>query len=129
MNCTCGYYNLFCPQNMTEKDEEYVQKAAAVWRVDPVTGKPIPPSQEEQIEEEAEDFEDEEEEEEEEDEEELTVPLTITILVFLSEFFSPSYSALRLRFSYPETVRFNIFSTPLVTEHLPSMDAHTYILT
>ncbi|XP_067928677.1 TWiK family of potassium channels protein 9-like [Watersipora subatra] len=60
-----------------EKEEEYIQKVAQNWTLDPVSGRPIPPSECVEIEEEEED----EEEEEEEEEEELTVPLTVSVLV------------------------------------------------
>lgn len=66
-------------QEEEEKEEEYINKVAQQWTIDPVSGRPIPPSEQEVVEEE----EEEDEEEEEEDEEELTVPLTVTLVVLL----------------------------------------------
>lgn len=52
------------------------------WRLDPETGRPIAPEEDEDFEEVIED--DEEEEEEDEEEEDVTVPLTISVFVLIS---------------------------------------------
>jgi len=58
---------------------------ASKWKLDPVSGRPIPPEDDELMEEEEDEEEEEEDEEEDEDEESLSIPLTITVLVMFGK--------------------------------------------
>ena len=70
---------------MTHDDEEYVQRAAAYWTVDPVSGRPLPPEDDFIIVEDS-DSEEPNDADTEVSDGELAVPLTVTILVYFGKF-------------------------------------------
>lgn len=76
----CGSHPYFFGCKMSQEEEEYIQRAATYWRVDPVTGKPVPP--EDDIIEDEEPLDDDADTNTDGLESELTVPLTVTVLVY-----------------------------------------------